>query len=238
MRVTTWNVLHRVHAMNWEPGSVAAFPDERVRNVAVAEAVAGWLAAGTDVVCLQEVSGDQLARLREAVGARAKVFVHAYPRVPRLRRAAPAPLEDPTEQLVVLARGGGACLYAERTFDADPGKGLLAVDLGGGVLVVDTHVSWGPRAAAQLPLLAEAASGQARVAIVTGDFNAPGDVVQRGLGAAFARADVVGPTRLGGTGQGGDVIDHVFVRGARVLSAEVLDEGGLSDHRPVTAELG
>jgi endonuclease/exonuclease/phosphatase family metal-dependent hydrolase len=240
VRVTTWNVLHRVHAMNWGEGAVAAFPEERVRAVAVAESVASWLSGDTDVVCLQEVSGDQLACVREAVGPDVQVLHHRYPRVPRLRRPARSAAEtlcDPSEHLVVLVKARAAHVRAARTFESDPGKGLLAVEVGDELLVVDTHVSWGPRAGAQLALLAETALAVRPIAAVMGDFNAPVDEVARGLGPDFAPPPVIGPTRLASSGEGAKTIDHVFVRGGALRSIDVLDAGGLSDHLPVTAEL-
>lgn len=239
MRFTTWNVLHRVHALNWGEPSVSAFPDEGVRTEAIAEIVAGWLAGGVDVVCLQEVSGDQLARLREVVRAEAQVFTHCYPRVPRVRGEgdADAGLDDPTEHLVMLVQGAEARLRTAQTFSSDRGKGLLAVDVGSDVLVVDTHVSWGPRGDTQLALLAETAAGASGAAVVLGDFNATVELVQAGLGDLFAPAEVTGPTRIATSDVPGKTIDHVFVRGGTIVSAAVLDARGLSDHHPVTVEI-
>lgn len=236
--MTTWNVLHRIHAMNWDEAPVAAFPDERVRNAAIAETVARWLVEGTDVVCLQEVSGDQLARLRDAVAAEVRIFEHRYPRVPRLRLGGSTKvLDDPSEHLVVLVRSLPAHLREAYTFASDPGKGFLAVDVGDDLVVVDTHVSWGPRAGAQLATLKAAALAARPAAVVTGDFNAPFDDVAAALGPHFLGTEALEPTRLPSSGEGGSTIDHVLARGASLARSSVLDGGGLSDHRPVTAEL-
>lgn len=242
MNVTTWNVLHRVHAVNWKEAPVLAFPDERVRIAGITKLVAGWLAAGeTDVVCLQEVSGDQLTSLRDAVApAGVHVFDHLYPRMPRLRDAAPgdAPvLDDPSEHLVTLVspRVTSARRVDARTFDSDPGKGFLVVDADG-VLVVDTHVSFGPRMAAQLGAITAAVAGAGRV-MVLGDFNALSTIVRVGLGEGFVITDLTGQrhTRIPTAEKPGRTIDHVAVLGGTIETGAVLEHGGLSDHSPVRA---
>jgi len=227
-QVVTWNVLHRIHAVNWAEPCIAKFPDEALRLEQIAARVAGFFEAGATAVCLQEVSGDQLALLRTL--AALQVFEHTYLRIPKLRKPG-ASLRDPTEHLVTLVRPGGARQVAARTYPTDPGKGLLAVDLGG-ALLVNTHVTFAEKGRAQLALLAEVAAGDA---VVVGDFNAPAPLVTAALGVAFTRADTgQAPTRVA-TPQypDGKTIDHVLVRGGRVEAAEVLDGGGLSDHSPV-----
>ena len=82
MRVATWNVLHRIHAVNWREPVVVLQPDEPAR---IAEITRRIVALDADVVCLQEVSGDQLAALVLALPA-ATILSHRYPRVPRLFR--------------------------------------------------------------------------------------------------------------------------------------------------------
>jgi endonuclease/exonuclease/phosphatase family metal-dependent hydrolase len=240
LRVTTWNVLHRVHAVNWKEPPIAAFPDERVRIDGVATLVASWLAGAVDVVCLQEASGDQLARLRSVVRAPVRFFEHTYPRVPRVRASGQrADLDDPTEHLVVLANAPDAKAAYARTFETDDGKGLLAVDLGDDLTVIDTHVSFGPRRDAQLAVLSELARRSPRGAVILGDFNAPADVVAAGFGeSAVSISDLAGssrPTRIATGEQGGRTIDHVVVVGGSLASATVLDGNGLSDHNPVNA---
>jgi len=248
LRVTTWNVLHRVHAVNWDEEPVRTFPDEGARIEGISATVARWLASGAAVVCLQEVSGDQLASLRRAVAAigshvHVDVASHRYPRVPRLRVESTAALDDPSEHLVVVTRSGGLTVHAARTFDSDPGKGLLAVtipDVGADpILVIDTHVTFGERREAQLALLAEIARERSGPAIVLGDFNAPVDVVRAALGAPFVTSNLEGqrPTRIATPEHPPRVIDHVAVCRATLASATVLDGEGLSDHNPVTAEI-
>lgn len=229
MRVITWNVLHRVHAVNWSEPCIAHFPDERVRLEAIAVRVAAWLREGVDAVCLQEVSGDQLAALGEL-----PVATHRYPRVPRLRDGGASPLVDSAEHLVTVTRKP-ARLISSRTFDNDPGKGFLAVDVGG-LTLVNTHVTFSTGGTPQLALL----SAEARPpSVVVGDFNAPAPVVAAGLGAGFVLADLAGRTTRVSTPQypDGKAIDHVAARGVRIITARVLDAEGLSDHHPVEATL-
>ena len=240
LRVVTWNVLHRIHAENWNEDPVATFPDERVRIARISEVVARLIAGDVDAVCLQEVSGDQLARLRETIGDAARVFEHTYPRVPRLRGGGPAPLDDASEHLVVVTTAPDARIREARTFASDPGKGLLAIDLGGDAALVCTHVSFADSRTAQLELVASVARAASGGAIVVGDFNARADVVRAALGADAAISDVSGqrPTRVATPDHpSGQAIDHVVVLGGTVASATVLDGGGLSDHEPVSADV-
>jgi endonuclease/exonuclease/phosphatase family metal-dependent hydrolase len=226
--VATWNVLHRVHAENWGEEVVARWPDEAARVAAVTALLAG---RDERVVALQEVSGDQLAGLRRGLPGRT---VHAlrYPRVPSPRRG-PLSSADPGEYLVLLV-AGAARPVAAAAFDGDPGKGFLAVEVGG-LLVVATHVTFGALRDAELARLASLAREWDGPAVLLGDFNADGDTVLAGLGSGFVLAglapDAV-PTRPGGTVP---YIDHVLVSGAIADGAGVEDVGGLSDHNLVRA---
>lgn len=232
MRVVTWNVLHRVHAINWKEAAADVFADEATRIANITARIDGFFAAGVDVVALQEASGDQLAAVRQLPGV--TVVDHTYPRVPRLRHGGDHGLRDVHEHLVVIARGDARKLEA-RTFERDPGKGFLAVDVDG-VRVVCTHVSFGPKGIAQAAVLVEASP---RGSVVLGDFNAPRAAVKVAFGDAFAMGDLEGqrPTRRGSAERAGWTIDHVLVHGGRVVTATVHDGGGLSDHEPVEAEV-
>src|SRR5690606_36607425 len=151
-----------------------------------------------------------------------------------------AELEDPTEHLVTIAKAPDAARLDARTFETDPGKGLLAIGVGP-IAVVNTHVSARERRDAQLATLAAVVEGFARGCVVGGDFNAPAAIVAAGLGAAglasISISDLEGqrPTRIATEARASRTIDHVVaVRGA-IDSAEVLDGAGLSDHAPVNA---
>lgn len=216
MRLTTWNVLHRVHAANWsEPITI----DEPERIARIADRVA----AMDGIVCMQEVSGDQLEVLR----ARGPLVSLRYPRVPKLRRGE-AKLTDRTEHLVVVGareRVGGA------PFSNDGGKGWLAVDAGDWI-VVCTHVTWGKGGVPQLAKLAEHAGAANKPIAIAGDFNAEADVVAAAFGEGFTISHAPLPTR-----PPDQRIDHIVVRGGRVLDVEVADAAGLSDHALVSARL-
>lgn len=235
LRLVTWNVLHRVHGTNWAEACLAAFPDEAPRVEQIASRVAQWLGSGVDAVCLQEVSGDQLAALRAKVSP-AQVFAHRAPRMPRLRVSGPA-LRDPAEFLVTVVAGGGASQVEGKAFVSDEGKGALVVDVGGGLRLINTHVTHGELGKAQVSLLAEFAQAS-KGAVLLGDFNAPAQAVGAVLGAGFRFADLSGqgPTRVANdTYPQGKTIDHVIVFEGSLSDAKVLENGGLSDHHPVSA---
>jgi endonuclease/exonuclease/phosphatase family metal-dependent hydrolase len=219
--VVTWNVLHRIHADNWGEEVAGNWPDEAKRVAAVAQRV-GELTE--DVVALQEVSGDQLAALRDSGRT-----VHAmrYPRMPR-PRVTVSPLTDNTEYLVLLVNGPSRELGAE-AFPDDGGKGALAVDVQG-LTVVVTHVSWGNKRVGQLRRLAELAPAPA---VLLGDFNADAPTVLTTLGESFRAAELSAGVKT----RGKQTIDHVIVHGATATDAEVLNADGLSDHSPVRAAI-
>lgn len=239
-RVTTWNVLHRIHAVNWGEATIDPHPEERLRCAAIARLVAAQLEGGVRVCCLQEVSGDQLRSLGEQLPGGVVVFQHLYPRVPRLRRGgevattggdppAQPVLDDPREYLVTVVRGvrgAGAREIAAHTFASDPGKGFLGVDLGDGCVVWNTHVTWGDRGVDQMRALASAARAHPGTAVITGDFNAGAEAVRASLGPGV---------QIGESAGAGKLIDHVVALRGRVEEARVLDGSGLSDHHPVTA---
>lgn len=238
LRVTTWNVLHRIHAVNWDEATVRGFPDEGRRIERITETVRQWMTSGVNIVCLQEVSGDQLTSLRGSLEPRATIFHHRYPRVPKLRRGGDVPLADPHEYLVAITTSPSACAVGGQTFDSDPGKGFLALRVGG-ALVIGTHVSFGPRSAAQLAAIRDVACASDQPVVVVGDFNAEVAYVAAKLGADFALAALAGdrPTRVGTASSASHDIDHVAVRRGTISSAEVLEGGGLSDHNPVAASV-
>jgi endonuclease/exonuclease/phosphatase family metal-dependent hydrolase len=229
MILATWNVLHRIHAIRHAEPVIARWPEEDARIAAIADFIAGL---SFDVLCLQEVSGDQLDRLRAS--ERGTILATAHARVPSPRGLPPsAALRDPTEHLVTIVREGPAQIVDAGSFDTDPGKGFHSVSCAGDLRVINTHVSWGERHHGQCARLATAARGATRLGLC-GDFNAPREVCLRALDADVAPAIPARPglaTRPGrDPGAGRPDIDHVFVRGMTVLEARVLDAGGRSDH--------
>jgi endonuclease/exonuclease/phosphatase family metal-dependent hydrolase len=231
--VTTWNVLHHVHAVNWDERPVVL--DEPARIEAIARRVKELLGSSL-AVCLQEVSGDQLCALEAP-----HVLSFALPRVPRPRRG-PTALTDPTEHLVVVSSLGPGTVVEQRAFATDPGKGFVAVQLEGGVVVVSTHVSYGERAAAQLEELATWVRAQvATPVVIGGDFNADRPFVMAALGPGFTSAPLPEqsrPSRPRSAAAGkSQHIDHVIGHLLVATEAAVEDGRGLSDHNPVWGRL-
>lgn len=234
MKIFTWNLLHRVHAENWlEPPPCGLAETERVE--AIAARVDGFL-ADAHAVCLQEVSGDQLAALRVRLGARAHLTSACYPRLPKAKpERPPHGLVDLSEHLVVVTTEA-AERVAEQVAPNDPGKGFLAVRTSRGV-IVSTHVTWSDKGTSQLAALAAFARVH-EVAVIGGDFNTTADVVMRALGEGFAMA---APPAGRWTRphpahpEKSQNIDHLVGRGIDPLESAVEDGGGLSDHNPVWA---
>ncbi len=236
MRVATWNVLHRIHALNWREPAIDAYPDEATRAAVIADVVARL----GDVVCLQEVSGDQLATLRAKL-PEAAIASHRYPRVPRPRRVdETSPLADAHEHLVVVSMPPIRRSHGH-TFDTDRGKGYLVVELESGVVVIDTHVSFGASHAVQCAELAAVAAGFAGPVVLVGDFNADRDTCLSHLGGAFTAAipaEPALPTRLRTVpSEKSATIDHVMTVRARASDVAVIDGDALSDHNPVVARV-
>ncbi|NSC25704.1 endonuclease/exonuclease/phosphatase family protein [Streptomyces albus subsp. chlorinus] len=234
MTVASWNVLHRVHGENWDEDVLVRCPDESERIAAVTALLEE---RDEQVIALQVVSGDQLAALRGALTGRT---VHAlrYPRVPAPRRGI-CSLRDPGEYLVLLVDGPSRQIAAE-SFENDLGKGALAVETDG-MLIVATHVSGNQRRTHQLARLAElAATPTGCPAVLLGDFNTGRATVASALGTGFAVVDLPPdalPTRPHTSGSTSRWIDHVVVHGAGVSSAAVESTDGLSDHNLISASL-
>ena len=225
--VATWNVLHRVHAENWEEPTTHRWPDESERIAAITARIA---ARGDKVIALQEVSGDQLTSLRAALPDRT-VHSFQYPRVPTPRKGQDL-LRDRTEHLALLVDGPSTEVTAE-PFPDDKGKGALAVEVAG-TLVIATHVSGDRRRTGQLARLAEL-SGPATVLL--GDFNTVSGTITAGLGDGFTATGFVVDSLPTRPGSSRGFIDHVVVRGTTASPAAVEDSGGLSDHNIVHATI-
>ncbi len=235
MRVATWNVLHRIHAVNWREPVVELHPDEPAR---IAEITRRIVALDAEVVCLQEVSGDQLASLQAALPA-ATILSHRYPRVPKLFRPGSPPLVDPSEQLVTISKLPVRTSHG-RTFPTDQGKGYLLAELESGVVVITTHVSYGAHRAAQASAVRAEAFAYDGIVVVLGDFNADLETCLASFGELVAAAPTQ-PSRSTRprtipTGKSED-IDHILVRNGRADDAAVLAGDGFSDHNPVIATI-
>lgn len=231
LSVITWNVLHRVHADNWQEPAIEAHPDEQARSSAIAEEVAARLEQ-VDALLLQEVSGDQLAALR-SLGIE-PLFMR-YRRVPTARRL-PNPLADGSEHLVIVGRGAGTPVV-QHGFADDPGKGVLAASCGEASLLC-AHLSHGERYRGQWQEVVTLASGLRAPVILGGDLNADRETAAALLGPAARwgqkRGELPTRPRAAPSDKSTD-IDHVVVWGGQVEDLEVLDGRGLSDHNPVRA---
>ena len=243
LAIVTWNVLHRIHAVNWEEPAIEAHPDEAARIAAISARLAKGFALPPAVYCLQEVSGDQLASLRSTHAG--QIFATSYPRVPHAyRRSEAAPmLRDPSEYLVTIVDGElQARVSHEAVFPTDQGKGFHVVELDTGFVVINTHVSYGEKHAAQCRELAEHARTRGpRCVVVLGDFNADRETCVTRLGSGFSAAALREPglptrprTEPSAKSQ---TIDHVIVLHGTILEAAVVSGDGLSDHNPVVARI-
>lgn len=233
MKIVSWNVLHRIHAMNWSEPAIDAHPDEAARIAAITKRVIEFNA---NVVCLQECSGDQLGSLRAAMPD-ATFYVHTYPRVPRMYRAeGPSPLADSTEQLVTITQRVISRRSQSETYPTDKGKGFLLVELVDNLAIINTHVSHGEHHASQCGQLTSYVRSYPAVVIV-GDFNADRATCRDHLGGFTSGIPAVEkPTRPRTDGKT-DIIDHIFVSGCTASDVEVLPGRGLSDHNPVAATI-
>lgn len=238
MILATWNVLHRIHALNWGEEVTFRFPNEAARISLITRRVEELLSGGSDViVCMQEVSGDQLESLESSLRSFA-ICSFTYPRVPSLRTGGAQPLRRPTEHLVTI--GARAELRCAEAFRTDRGKGFLCVE-SGGLLVVNTHVSYGDRRPEQLGRIA-AVIGDERC-VICGDFNASSKQVLASLGPGFSLVDLgpdAPPTRPRRDNHRGKppAIDHILARGIAGGEGAVIDVAGESDHNLVRAKIG
>lgn len=214
---------------------IANWTDERSRLGSVADFIA---ATRADVVCLQEVSGDQLVMLRDV--EEGEIFATKYPRVPSFRRATTEALRDPAEYLVTIVRDTGARLLRAEAFPTDNGKGFQRVELANATTVINAHVSYGDKRTAQLARLAIEAQQAPGLAIVCGDLNADRATCAADLGDDFTACIPLDGLhtrpRQTPTEKSQD-IDHVFVRGGKAIEAAVLDGETRSDHNPVRVKL-
>jgi endonuclease/exonuclease/phosphatase family metal-dependent hydrolase len=249
-QLTTWNVLHRIHAVNWNEAPVVKFPDERVRIAGITDFIATHLFPISTAIALQEVSGDQLASVRAAFEAKATILTHEYPRLPKLKQpSATTPLSNLKEYLVTIVPHPRSTRVIEsETYESDPGKGFLSTLIDDKLLVINTHVSAGGRRDKQLARLVRATSNHSAVATL-GDFNTEHDLLHATLLTLAEAHSIMGGftltdlsaqpvTRVGSPGKSGHTIDHVISKHPLTIEpGTVIDAGGLSDHQPVTARI-
>ena len=109
-----------------------------------------------------------------------------------------------------------------------------------GLTVASTHVTWGEQGLPQFALLSRQLADAPSPFCLGGDFNAERAVVTQAVGNEVALSvlpDGSPRTRPQAKKNGGTDIDHLLARHATLQDARVLDEGELSDHRPVLATL-
>jgi endonuclease/exonuclease/phosphatase family metal-dependent hydrolase len=232
VNLVTWNVLHRIHAVNWSEPVIINWPREMTRAGSIADAIERFAA---DIVCLQEVSGDTLAMLRDVVTG--ELFATPYPRLPALRQTTKAVLSDATEYLVTIVRSAARLVGAE-AFSTDSGKGFQRVELASGETIIATHVSYGDKWTAQLARIAEVARSAPGMCVIAGDFNADLATCAAELGEEFVSLPVPSSRPTRPRQQPSDKsqnIDHVFVRAGRIAEISVIDGELRSDHNPVRA---
>ncbi len=235
----TWNVLHRVHAENYNEPTVTVWPDESARVNAITALVHKAVTAeACDLVLLQEVSGDVLNELRRRLPQDVKVCSHQVPRHPTFKKPTQTVLTDASEHVVVIGPLSLTPIRAQTAAD-DSGKGLLAVQVTQGVFAISTHVSWGKKGVAQLQALQGLLKSLTGTVVIGGDFNAERSVVSAQLGENLTVTELAADsprTRSNPDGEGAD-IDHLVCRGAVWNDVHVVAHHGLSDHHPLIATL-
>lgn len=208
--------------------------------------------SGADLVGLQEVDrhfgersgfADQAAELARLLGMHA-VFGAA------ITADGPAPDGPPAEYGLALLTRRPVLEWASRPLpgtapdddsdaaDDEPRVLLSAlVEVGGHRLrLLTTHFSAESEQARrrQTAAVVRAVEATDGPLVLTGDFNATADAPA--VKPLFDLLEAAGEGPTFPSGEPAVRIDHVLVRGVRVLSARVADTAG-SDHRPVVAEL-
>ncbi len=212
LRVLTWNLLHGRSV----PGAGHDLFDE------FCAVLAGW---EWDVALLQEVPPWWPPALADRLGADERSVLTSRNALLPVRRAVAVRWPD-----LIKSNGGGAnsilvrtdavtehrwrrlCLWPERRW-------VHAVRLqAAGLWVANLHAGGPMRDAVRATEAAREWAGDAPL-VLGGDFN-----IRRLVLEGFDHA-------------AGHEVDHVFVRGLRPVTSEVLERGRLSDHAPVSAEV-
>eukprot|EP01012_Entosiphon_sulcatum_P067131 TRINITY_DN96670_c0_g1_i1.p1 TRINITY_DN96670_c0_g1~~TRINITY_DN96670_c0_g1_i1.p1 ORF type:complete len:280 (+),score=43.91 TRINITY_DN96670_c0_g1_i1:35-874(+) len=250
-RITTWNVLHRVHAEK-DPElchmTLDRYPKEVKRIADIVTLVEDQFVQGSRVVCLQEVSGELLSALRERLGKRVTIFDHQHQRIPEQPEdtTKQAILKDPTEYLVVLTDFPAAEAVTAHPFTNN--KGVLGVRVQSNLCVYNVHAS--PKRAGEkqirhelmqllvLPFLAKNKQNQV---VVAGDL---GMELERVFGAvgelAFCTGEDLSEYLQEGkhTCQDKDVDHIVGIGGTEIFDAVLYPNSNLSIHQPLQATVG
>jgi endonuclease/exonuclease/phosphatase family metal-dependent hydrolase len=212
MQVLIWNLFHG--------RAVPAAGRPLLAEYATTIAAWEW-----DVALLQEVPPWWPPMLAAAAGAEHRTVLTSRNSLPAVRRAIASRAPD-----LLKANGGGAnailarvpieghrCAELTRRPERRVAHGIR---LGDGGWVVNLHATRLPKARTRADGARAAATwADAERLVLGGDFN-------------LRRVDIVNLEHMAGHG-----VDHVLARGWRCASAEVLEGGELSDHRPVRVVL-
>jgi endonuclease/exonuclease/phosphatase family metal-dependent hydrolase len=215
MRVLAWNVYH----------GRSVPPAGRSLRREYEAALAGW---DWDVALLQEVPPWWAGSLARACGAQARRALTSRNVLPPVQAWLGETVPDLIKSWgggsnLILVRELGIAEHREHLVRRRPERRVVhAVRLSSGVWVANLHASVHERAAPDVAAARAWALIAAREEplVFGGDFNTPRPPVEGFAKAAAGR------------------IDFVFARGVSVSGrGEVLDAGGLSDHRPIRATL-
>ncbi|MFD0327665.1 endonuclease/exonuclease/phosphatase family protein [Streptacidiphilus monticola] len=234
--VATWNVLHRVHAENWSSHVLDRWPDEAERIAAVS----AWVARTSEaVIALQEVSGDQLASLRQALPVSRTVHSFRYPRVPKPRRV-PTRLSCRDEHLVLVLDGPPGRWWQRRPSRPTRARGCSRCGPGPAPRRHPRqHRS--PASGSTGPSGRGGGRGRARPGRPARRLQRGPRHGRHGTRPRFHDRPLppdAAPTRPRDVGAEKSAwIDHVVTHGADADEAAVEDVHGLSDHNPVRARV-
>jgi endonuclease/exonuclease/phosphatase family metal-dependent hydrolase len=212
VRVLIWNLFHGRAVPRAGRPLLAEY----------ATTVAGW---EWDVALLQEVPPWWPATLAAASGAEFRAVLTSRNSLPAVRRAIASRSPD-----LLKANGGGAnailarvpiagyrCVLLTRRPERRVAHGIR---LGDGGWVANLHATLRPKTRTRSDVARAVATwADAERLVLGGDFN-------------LRRVEGLDLEPIAGHG-----VDHVLARGWQCASAELLDAGPLSDHRPVRATL-
>eukprot|EP00996_Jenningsia_fusiforme_P002330 NODE_3161_length_1034_cov_46.881218_g2905_i0.p1 GENE.NODE_3161_length_1034_cov_46.881218_g2905_i0~~NODE_3161_length_1034_cov_46.881218_g2905_i0.p1 ORF type:complete len:277 (+),score=44.85 NODE_3161_length_1034_cov_46.881218_g2905_i0:57-887(+) len=129
--IASWDVTHRLRALSNPSGNLnllKRYESESLRVSGVSQFVSSLLEKDSRVICLQEVSGEQLDDLRKSLGSRVSIFDFNL-------SASEASSRDRAEYLVTLTDLPSAQPAAAFSFPGHPRKGVLAVKVKSNLIV-------------------------------------------------------------------------------------------------------